>query len=86
MAGLGIKGTIIESDSFATGSGPLTKFAPSMEIYDPVHAALRESFKPPDLDEPSATVAAIMSAVDSNEPPLRQILGATILPKFKAAY
>ncbi|KGT94113.1 short-chain dehydrogenase [Erwinia typographi] len=86
VAGLGIKVTIIEPGSFATGFGASTKSAPGMEIYDPVRNAIRGSFKPSDIGEPSATTAAIMSLVDANAPPLRLILGATTLPKFTAAY
>lgn len=86
VADMGIKVTIIEPGSFATGFAASTKTAPHMDIYDPIRAHIRAGFTPSDLGDPAATVAAIFAAVDADAPPLRLILGATTLPRFRAAY
>lgn len=86
VAGFGIKVTIIEPGSFATGFGASTKFAPAMNIYDPVRNAIRAGFKPSDRGNPTATAEAILKVVDAVTPPLRLILGATTLAKFRTAY
>jgi NADP-dependent 3-hydroxy acid dehydrogenase YdfG len=86
VADLGIKVTIIEPGSFATGFGSSARFASGINVYDPVRQAIRSGFKPSDQGDPSATSTAIMKVVDAQEPPLRLVLGATTIPRFKAAY
>lgn len=86
VAGFGIKVTIIEPGSFATGFGASVKSAPTMSAYDPVRHAIRASFKAADQGDPAATADAILKVVDAAEPPLRLVLGSKTIPRFRAAY
>ncbi|KPF88678.1 short-chain dehydrogenase [Rhodopseudomonas sp. AAP120] len=86
VAGFGIKVTIIEPGSFATGFGASAITGPSIDAYDVVRQAVRAGFKPADQGDPSATAAAILNVVDAEEPPLRLVLGATTIPRFRDAY
>ena len=86
VAGLGIRVTIVEPGSFATGFGASVKFASGIDAYDGVRQAIRAGFKPSDQGDPAATAAAILKVVDAEQPPLRLVLGATTIPRFKDAY
>lgn len=86
VAALGIKVTIIEPGHFATGFRAAVQSAPAIDAYDPIRQAVRSSFKPEDFGDPLATSAALFAAVDADEPPLRLVLGATTIAKFKAVY
>ena len=86
VAAFGIKVTIIEPDHFATGFRSSVRSAPVIEAYDPIRQAIRSSFKPEDFGDPAATAAAIFEAVDAQEPPLRLVLGARMIPKLRAVY
>ncbi len=88
VAGFGIRVTIIEPGHFTTGFRAAVKSPPAIDVYNPVRQAIRSSFKPEDFGDPTATAAAIFSAVDAKEPPLRLALGSTssTTAKFKAVY
>lgn len=86
VAGFGIKTTIIEPGSFATDFGSSAKAAPAMAIYDDLRRAVRAGFTPGMTGDPVATAAAILRLVDSNDPPLRLILGDWLLPMLKDIY
>ncbi|NIE82948.1 MULTISPECIES: SDR family NAD(P)-dependent oxidoreductase [unclassified Burkholderia] len=86
VAGLGIKVTIIEPGHFATGFRAATASAPAIAAYDSVRQAVRSSFKPEDFGDPAATAAAILAAVDAEEPPLRLAIGTKVVEKFRAVY
>src|SRR5580704_17654118 len=86
VAAFGIKVTIIEPGHFTTDFRSEVKSPPPMETYNPIRQAIRSSFKPADFGDPAATAAAIFSAVDAKEPPLRLVLGSTTIAKFKAVY
>ena len=88
VAAFGIKVTIIEPGHFTTDFRSGVKSPPAMEIYNPIRQSIRSSFKPGDFGDPAATAAAIFSAVDAKEPPLRLVLGSTsaTIAKFKAVY
>ena len=88
VAGFGIKVTIIEPGHFTTGFRAAVQSPPAIGVYNPIRQAIRSSFKPEDFGDPVATAAAILSAVDAKEPPLRLVLGSTstTIAKFKAVY
>ena len=88
VAAFGIKVTIIEPGHFTTDFRSEVKSPPALETYNPIRQAIRSSFKPADFGDPLATAAAIFSAVDAEEPPLRLVLGSTptTIAKFKAVY
>ena len=88
VAAFGIKVTILEPGHFSTEFRAGVQSPPALEPYNPIRQAIRSSFKPEDFGDPSATAAAIFSAVDAPEPPLRLALGltSTTIAKFKAVY
>ena len=88
VAAFGIKVTIIEPGHFTTEFRSGVKSPPAVAAYNPIRQAIRSSFKPEDFGDPLATAAAIFSAVDAKEPPLRLVLGSTstTIAKFKAVY
>ena len=88
VAGFGIKVTIIEPGHFTTGFRAAVQSPPAIDVYNPIRQAIRASFKPEDFGDPAASAAAIFSAVDATEPPLRLPLGSTssTIAKFKAVY
>jgi NAD(P)-dependent dehydrogenase (short-subunit alcohol dehydrogenase family) len=86
VAAFGIKVTIIEPGHFSTGFRAAVQSPPALDVYNPIRQAVRSSFKLGDFGDPAATAAAIFKAVDSDEPPLRLVLGSTTIAKFKAVY
>ena len=87
VAGFGIKVTLIEPGAYATNFLSETSLANSKTIpaYDGVRAALAEVLKADVAGDPMATVPAMMKLVDSENPPLRLILG-TLLPMIRGVY
>jgi NAD(P)-dependent dehydrogenase (short-subunit alcohol dehydrogenase family) len=86
VAPFGIKVTILEPGQFATEFRSAVQSPPVIEAYESIRQAIRSSFKPGDVGDPAATAAAILEAVDANEPPLRLVLGSTTIPKVRAVY
>jgi NADP-dependent 3-hydroxy acid dehydrogenase YdfG len=87
VAGFGIKVTLIEPGAYATNFLSETSLTSSKTIpaYDGVRAALAEVLKDDVAGDPMATVPAIMQVVDSENPPMRLILG-TLLPMIRGVY
>jgi NAD(P)-dependent dehydrogenase (short-subunit alcohol dehydrogenase family) len=86
VAAFGIKVTIIEPGQFATEFRTSVRSPPTIAAYDSIRQAIRSSFKPEDYGDPTATAAAILEAVDADQPPLRLVLGSTTIAKFRAVY
>ena len=86
VAGFGIKVTIVEPGSFATGFRSSIQAAPAMAEYEPVRQAVLGSFKPEMSGDPAATADAILKLVDSKAPPLRLLLGVGPLVLIKEHY
>jgi NAD(P)-dependent dehydrogenase (short-subunit alcohol dehydrogenase family) len=86
VASFGIKVTIIEPGSFATGFRSSMKTAPVMAEYGAVRQAVLSAFKPEMSGDPEATAAAILKLVDADNPPLRLLLGTGPLPMIKKLY
>jgi len=86
VAGLGIKVTIVEPGSFSTGFRESLRAIPPMPEYQGVRQATFASFKPEMSGNPEATGDAILKLVDSDEPPLRLILGKGPLQLFRKTY
>lgn len=83
VASFGIKVSIIEPGSFATGFRSSIKAASAMAEYEAVRQA---AFKPEMSGDPLATAAAILKVVDADKPPLRLLLGTGPLPMIKKLY
>jgi len=78
VAHLGIKFTLIEPNGFATEWAGNSAIQTTADItdYAPVRAAFAEGGDNPDTwGKPEATVEAILKVVDSQNPPLRLLLG-----------
>jgi NAD(P)-dependent dehydrogenase (short-subunit alcohol dehydrogenase family) len=81
----GIKVTLVEPAGYATDwAGPSAVHAERLPNYDDFRAAMaRPAGK---RGEPSATRAAILQVVDTEEPPLRIFFGQGPLPVIKKEY
>jgi NADP-dependent 3-hydroxy acid dehydrogenase YdfG len=86
VAAYGVKVTIIEPGSYATGFREAAKAAPAMEEYDGVRKAIYASFDPSTTGDAAATAAAVLTVVDAAEPPLRLLLGDWVLDRVKGVY
>lgn len=88
IAGFGIKVTLIEPGGYATdGGGSSAKQATALAAYDDVRrqAADRPSRRGAPGD-PAATRAAVLTLVDTEDPPLRVFFGKTPLTIATADY
>jgi NADP-dependent 3-hydroxy acid dehydrogenase YdfG len=76
----GIKVTIVEPGAYATefGSPESLKFSAGMEEYTEFKTQFVDSLRQLDRGNPLATSEAIFQVVDSENPPLRFLLGNTI--------
>jgi NAD(P)-dependent dehydrogenase (short-subunit alcohol dehydrogenase family) len=88
VAGFGIKVTLVEPTGYATDwAGSSAKHATSLPAYDPIRDAAAKArakrFAPGD---PVATRDAILTLVDSDNPPLRLFLGESPLTIAVADY
>lgn len=86
---LGIHVTLIEPNGFATDFGTSSVQSKTIAAYDKVRT---EFYADPNITasdvygDPLATAEAILTLVDSPNPPLRLLLGKKVLPLAQAAY
>lgn len=86
VADQGIKVTIIEPGSYATGFGRAATSGHLQDRYRAVHQAIRASFEPATIGDPRATAEAVLAVVDADRPPLRLILGDWVLDRVESVY
>jgi NAD(P)-dependent dehydrogenase (short-subunit alcohol dehydrogenase family) len=88
VSGFGIKVTLLEPGGFSTDFFGTTSLALSESItaYDSIRKAFYEQANEQDSGKPEATVKAILSLVDAENPPLRLLLGKTTYPWVKYTY
>ncbi len=89
VAGFGVKVTLIEPAGYSTDwSGSSAKHSTELPAYDPVReqaaASRKQRFTQP--GDPAATGEAILTLVDSENPPLRLFLGESPLGIATADY
>ncbi len=84
----GIKVTIIEPGAYATefGSPESLRMSTLMDIYGDVRAQVMQRLQTMERGDPNATPEAIFSIVDTDQPPLRFILGSQNLEWIRGAY
>jgi len=85
VAPFGIRTTMIEPGAYATDFGTSLKVAESMAAYDDVRDAVAQSMTSLVPGDPAATWPAIAKLVDSDNPPMRLMLG-TDLPMVRHVY
>ncbi|SKC63878.1 SDR family NAD(P)-dependent oxidoreductase [Ohtaekwangia koreensis] len=88
VSGFGIKVTLLEPGGFSTdffGTNSLA-LSESITAYDGIRKAFYEQANEQDSGKPEATVKAILSLVDAENPPLRLLLGKTTYPWVKYTY
>ena len=85
--GFGIKVTLLEPNGylteFSTSSGTQSE---QIALYDDVRAGLQAGNKPEDWGAPEATAEAVLKLVDTENPPLRLILGKAGFEWIKYSY
>lgn len=88
VSGFGIKVTILEPGGFSTDFFGTTSLAlsESLPAYDDVRKTFYEQAGQQDSGKPAATANAVLSLVDSENPPLRLLLGKTVYPWVKYTY
>ncbi len=83
----GIKVTLIEPGAYATDwGGSSIDHAPQMPEYEPVRNAFLGQVSGMAIGTTAATCDAILQIVDSEQPPLRLILGTLPLPIVRERY
>lgn len=88
VSGFGINVTILEPAGFSTdffGTNSLA-LSESIPAYDTIRKDFYEHADEQDSGNPVATAAALLSLVDSENPPLRLLLGKTAYPWIKHTY
>src|SRR5271163_4819654 len=87
ISAFGIRTTLIEPGAYATDflSGSSLKTSQPMAIYNKVRDDLGKTLTAEMLGDPAATWPAIAKVVDSDDPPLRLILGDN-LPMVRQIY
>jgi NAD(P)-dependent dehydrogenase (short-subunit alcohol dehydrogenase family) len=87
VAGFGVKVTIVEPGGYATDwGGSSAAHARPLSAYDDVRRAAAQFIADYPLGDPAATADAILAVVDTEQPPLRLILGAPPLAIVRDAY
>jgi NAD(P)-dependent dehydrogenase (short-subunit alcohol dehydrogenase family) len=83
----GVKVTMVEPNGFNTDwSGSSAIHTRPMKEYDPLKATLKAGQRPDAFGDPHATAEAILELVDSEQPPLRLLLGKVAYPWAARVY
>jgi NAD(P)-dependent dehydrogenase (short-subunit alcohol dehydrogenase family) len=82
----GLSVTIVEPGAYATDFGKSAKVAEVLEPYAELRKQFMARLANLERGDPKATAEAILKLVDANDPPLRLVLGSTILPGARALY
>ena len=83
----GIKVSLIEPNGFSTDWAGASAFqTEANEVYAPLKKAFFEASTPDSWGKPEATAAAVLSLIDSKNPPLHFLLGKVAYPAVKQVY
>lgn len=87
LKGFGIHVTLVEPNQFATDwAGDSAQQVTAIAAYDMVREDFRASVTEDSIGIPSATTAALLQLLETNEPPLRLLLGKVGGPWIKQVY
>jgi NAD(P)-dependent dehydrogenase (short-subunit alcohol dehydrogenase family) len=88
VSGFGIKVTILEPAGFSTDFFGTNSLAASTSVnaYDDMRKDFYEHAGEQDSGNPIATIGAVLKLVDTENPPLRLLLGKTAYPWVKYTY
>jgi NAD(P)-dependent dehydrogenase (short-subunit alcohol dehydrogenase family) len=87
VKGFGINVTLIEPNGFATDwAGASSAQTVAMSEYDAVRAAFQAGITDDIFGIPEATSNAVLKLIDSENPPLRLLLGSQAYPWIKQVY
>jgi NAD(P)-dependent dehydrogenase (short-subunit alcohol dehydrogenase family) len=82
----GIKVTLVEPGAYATEFGKSSGIAGALEPYAEFRMQFLARLANLERGDPEATAEAVLTLVDTDDPPLRFALGDTILSRARAAY
>jgi len=82
----GLRVTIVEPGAYATDFGKSAKVADVLEPYADFRNRFIARLTSLERGDPQATAEAILKLVDTNDPPLRLVLGSTVLHGARALY
>ena len=87
VAGFGIRTTLIEPSAYRTdGPGVSAVRSDPNPLYQPIRDAVASAMDPATLPAPSATVDAVLAAVDAEQPPTRLVLGSSTFDQILPTY
>jgi NAD(P)-dependent dehydrogenase (short-subunit alcohol dehydrogenase family) len=82
----GVKVTLIEPGAYATDLGKSAKIAEGLDVYADFRKQIYEGIATMERGDPKATAEAVLTLVDTDDPPLRFALGSWLLPRARTAY
>ena len=82
VTGFGIKVTLLEPVAYPSS----LKMAAAIDAYANLRKQISERPSSEERGNPKATAEAILKIVDAEDPPLRFVLGAGMLPRARTAY
>jgi NAD(P)-dependent dehydrogenase (short-subunit alcohol dehydrogenase family) len=82
----GLRVTVVEPGAYATDFGKSARIADILEPYADFRKRFMTRLTSLERGDPQATAEAILKLVDANDPPLRLVLGSTVLPGARALY
>jgi NAD(P)-dependent dehydrogenase (short-subunit alcohol dehydrogenase family) len=86
VAGFGIKVTVVEPGTYATGGAAGAAHAEGDPRYDGLRERFAEYAKTPDFADPAAAGAALLKLADADNPPLRVFFGTQGFPIVQQVY
>jgi NAD(P)-dependent dehydrogenase (short-subunit alcohol dehydrogenase family) len=82
----GLSVTIVEPGAYATDFGKSARIADVLQPYADFRKQFMARLTSLERGDPKATSEAVLKLVDTQNPPLRLVLGSTILPGARALY
>ncbi|QKZ13784.1 SDR family NAD(P)-dependent oxidoreductase [Spirosoma sp. KUDC1026] len=87
VKGFGINVSLVEPGPYATDyAGSSAVITQPLSAYAPLKASLQANYATLSMGQPEATAAAVLQLIESEQPPLRLLLGKLAYPLVKQAY